>query len=322
MDNKTIIIAQSGQPCAGSGVASREALILDTIKSMHWPGKTMARRAASAVRALFKWMVQTGRSELDKLTLADIREHYISRMCSVSYAKSIRYGMKLAFRCLADSGCVGIDCNAIFSLKVATRNRLLPAMPPEDIAKLLESIDRNTPRGKRDYAFILIGAAFGLRCCDIATLRLGDMDWRSGTISIVQSKTGLPTTLPLLEGVGEALKDYILNAREKCSSDFVFVASDGTGRCIPRGTIQKAFAAYARKAGITRAAGDGLGFHSLRRSVGKRLVLGGVSLPTISQVLGHGSINSAERYINLSEDELRSCALDFTLVGEGGASWK
>ena len=52
MDNKIIIIAQSGQPCAGSGVASREALILDTIKSMHWPGKTMARRAASRTRVV------------------------------------------------------------------------------------------------------------------------------------------------------------------------------------------------------------------------------------------------------------------------------
>ena len=96
-------------------------------------------------------------------------------MRSVSYAKSIRYGMKLAFRHLADSGYISIDCNAIFSLKVATRNRLLPAMPPEDIAKLLESIDRNTVRGKRDYAFIIVGAAFGLRCCDIATLRLCDI---------------------------------------------------------------------------------------------------------------------------------------------------
>ena len=322
MSNKIVIVAQSGQPDAGSEVVDRESTILDSIKSRHWPGKTMARRAASAVRALFKWMAQTGRSELDKLTLADIREHYIARMRSVSYAKSIRYGMKLAFRHLADSGYISIDCNAIFSLKVATRNRLLPAMPPEDIAKLLESIDRNTVRGKRDYAFILVGAAFGLRCCDIATLRLCDIDWRSGTISIVQSKTGLPTILPLLEGVGESLKDYILNARGKCSGDFVFAASDGTGRCIPPGTIRKAFAVHARKAGITRASGDGLGFHSLRRSVGKRLVLGGVSLPTISQVLGHGSVNSAERYINLSEDRLRSCALDFTLVGEGGSSWK
>ncbi len=206
MGNRTIIIAQSGQPGAGSEVTNREAIILDSIKSRHWPGKTMARRVASAVRALFKWMAQTGKDELDKLTLADIREHYIARMRSVSYAKSIRYGMKLAFRYLADSGYIGIDCNAIFSLKVATRHRLLPAMPPEDMAKLLESIDRNTPRGKRDYAFILIGAAFGLRCCDIATLRLGDMDWRYGTISIVQSKTGLPAILPILEGVGEALK--------------------------------------------------------------------------------------------------------------------
>jgi integrase len=37
----------------------------------------------------------------------------------------------------------------------------------------------------------------GLRACDIAGLRLADVDWRGTTIAVVQQKTGNPLTLPL-----------------------------------------------------------------------------------------------------------------------------
>lgn len=37
----------------------------------------------------------------------------------------------------------------------------------------------------------------GLRACDIIALRLPDIDWRAGTVGLVQQKTGNPLTLPL-----------------------------------------------------------------------------------------------------------------------------
>ena len=102
-----------------------------------------------------------------------------------------------------------------FDFKVAIENKIHPAALPEDVAKVIGQIDRNTNIGKRDYAAIMLGVVLGLRACDVRALRLTDIDWRRGEICIAQHKTGKPLALPLTTDVAEALKDYILNARPK-----------------------------------------------------------------------------------------------------------
>ena len=61
-----------------------------------------------------------------------------------------------------------------------------------------------------------------------------------------------------------------------------------------------------RRAGITTPK---LGFQAFRRTLGRMLVSGEVDAPTISQVLGHSALASAERYIRMDEASLSECAL-------------
>src|SRR5437016_2210950 len=42
----------------------------------------------------------------------------------------------------------------------------------EELTKVIGAIDRASPKGKRDYAIILIACRLGLRCRDIKNLRL------------------------------------------------------------------------------------------------------------------------------------------------------
>lgn len=49
----------------------------------------------------------------------------------------------------------------------------------------------------RDPAIALLPLATGLRACDIRGLQLTGIDWRGGTIGLVQQKTGNPLNLPL-----------------------------------------------------------------------------------------------------------------------------
>ena len=91
-----------------------------------------------------------------------------------------------------------------------------------DVEKLLNSIDRKSKSGKRNYAIMILGAQLGLRACDIVNLKFCDIDWVAGEIRITQSKTNKTVILPLTEGVGEALKDYILNARPQSSEKNIF----------------------------------------------------------------------------------------------------
>ena len=65
---------------------------------------------------------------------------------------------------------------------------LLPiGVSPEKIQCLLSACDRNTAVGKRDYAVIIMLVRLGLRAGEVAGLRLDDMDWRHGELSIICS---------------------------------------------------------------------------------------------------------------------------------------
>lgn len=75
----------------------------------------------------------------------------------------------------------------------------------------------------RDAAITLLLLATGLRACDIRSLRLADIDWRGGTIGIVQQETGNPLMLPLAPLVLAKLAGYVLEERPVSDAQEVFL---------------------------------------------------------------------------------------------------
>lgn len=88
------------------------------------------------------------------------------------------------------------------SISIPKQNRCYyPAVPstwnPEEVKRMLDAIDRGNPKGKRDYALLLLVAKLGIRVGDIKSLKLSDLDWTSMTISIIQEKTKVTATYPI-----------------------------------------------------------------------------------------------------------------------------
>jgi len=195
---------------------------------------------------------------------------------------------------------------------------MYPAALDDEVAAVLEVIDRRKTKGKRDYAIILLAVVTGLRAVDIARLKLTEIDWQSGEIKIIQAKTGRPLALPLTKDVGEAIQDYILNGRQETTSEEIFLRHHAPFQAFKDGiAIGDMYDDYCKRAGIFREPYDGKGFHSLRRSVGKRLVTSGVSVHTAAQILGDANINSTKKYIALDSRHLKECALDFAGIELG-----
>lgn len=296
--------------------------ILEFMKNSPCLTKGSSRKnIISAARQLFYWMSFTGRTDVAALGLGDVREFYLHRMKEVGNAEAARYNMKMAFRFLRESGMLAVDAEPVFGLPVPTRHRLLPAFEQDTLAVVLEHIDRSTPEGKRDYAFILTGASTGLRVSDMAAMKLCDIDWRKGVLGVRQRKTGQSLSLPLMTGMGEALADYILNGRGECDADEVFLSGAVPPTPVTAGYMSAMFTRRCKAAGVSRAARDGLSFHSLRRMVGKSLVKAGQPVSMVSQVLGHHCMSTAEKYVGVDVDGLRKCALDLSAVGYGGGLW-
>ncbi len=73
---------------------------------------------------------------------------------------------------------------------------------------LLVSKD-DTPIGTRNYAILMLLARLGLRGCEVRALRLGDVDWRNGTLLIRAGKTHRERSLPLPRDAAKAILRYL-----------------------------------------------------------------------------------------------------------------
>ncbi|MBM6517684.1 tyrosine-type recombinase/integrase [Parabacteroides distasonis] len=93
----------------------------------------------------------------------------------------------------------------------------------EEIKKMLDAIDRSCPKGKRDYAMLLLAARYGLRASDIVGITYANFEWEFNRLSLVQAKTGKPVSFPLSEEIGSAIIDYIKFGRPDIDSPHVFL---------------------------------------------------------------------------------------------------
>ena len=67
---------------------------------------------------------------------------------------------------------------------------------------MLDTVDRRTVVGRRDYAMLLLLVTYGLRAREVAALTLDDMDWRHDRLRVPERKAGHSTAYPLSPLVG------------------------------------------------------------------------------------------------------------------------
>ena len=64
---------------------------------------------------------------------------------------------------------------------------LPPTLTAARVTALLDSCDRTSLTGLRDFAVLTVLARLGLRAAEVAGLELGDVDWRTGEIVVPDS---------------------------------------------------------------------------------------------------------------------------------------
>jgi integrase/recombinase XerD len=191
--------------------------------------------------------------------------------------------------------------------------RLPRALSWDVVQSFLAAIDRSTPMGRRDFAMFLLVTTYGLRTCEVATLRLDDVRWRVGRLHVPRSKTRTTLVLPLTEEVGAALIDYLRHGRPDLPRREIFLrvrAPDGPLRPT---AVTEAFQAWVRRSALPIPY---QGPHCLRHSLAVHLLRQGASLKAIGDLLGHRSAESTCVYLRLHVEDLRDVALDLPAATE------
>jgi site-specific recombinase XerD len=216
----------------------------------------------------------------------------------------------LRFLAMQGEAPAGLD-SQIDTPRVYRLEQLPRALPWATVCAFLESIDRTGVSGLRDYAMFLLIAAYGLRGCDIAGLKLTDIDWRAGELRVNQSKTRRPLRLPLTDPVAQALLAYLREARPHSSYRQIFLTLHAPILPIERQTVGYAFRNRVKRSALKMPF---RGVHCLRHSYAAHLLRQGVSLKGIGDLLGHRTTESTCVYLRLDLDELREVALPLPVL--------
>lgn len=246
-----------------------------------------------------------GSAQIDDVRgfLVEARPRHASGMGNTVWA------IKLLFQFLNRQGLATLKVDELLARVGPRRRRALPAFTPEETRRIVAAIDTASPHGKRDYAMVRLALSTGLRCGDVVSLRLDQIDWHRDEIRLLQHKTSAPLTLPLSAEAGNAIADWLLRGRPVCDAPEVFVRLYAPFTALTGPTGALIMSRWLGKAGVTHHAHDGKTFHALRRTTGTRLVESGAELAVTAQVLGHASVNSSRRYIALADESLRDCCL-------------
>ena len=214
---------------------------------------------------------------------------------------------------LYTEGLVSADYSGMVLTPAYQNMHLRPYITASDERKLYQVMSEAPLRTR---AMMRIALRLGLRDIDICNLRFSQIDWNNDQIILEQEKTGVKLCLPLLEDVGNAIMDYIMNERPKAarSCPYVFVRTQAPYKKLV--SMYNVCSRLLEKADIKTVNRSSRGVHVCRYTLTHKLLLNKVPHQVITDTLGHVSKESDKPYLSMEEQMLRECPLGFSLVGQ------
>lgn len=260
---------------------------------------------ASIVRLFIKTRFGNKPIRLKQLQQQDITQFIIDQKqrISCSSLKNRVYALRAFIRFLQVRSKNSVPITLVVPAVAQWRLSKVPkVINPPDIERILASSNTHAPGGSRNHAILLLLARLGLRAGEVITLSLDDIQWGIGELAI-RGKGHCTDKLPLLQDVGNALAQYIQHERPRCVSRKVFITFKK-----PYEELHSSSAIYSVVKKAIQHAGipaHHISPHVLRHSLAVRMLHKGASLPEISKILRHRSLNSTQIYAKVDLPALR-----------------
>lgn len=299
-DSSVLMIAGPPEP------AKPEEELLASFEHYLRVERALASETTSAYLARARRFLQGrgGVAGLSTLGAGDITAAVLHEAeVSVGSAQYLVAALRALLRYLFLEGLLDRDLSAAALTVTGRRRSSLPmGINRSDALTLLGSCDRRRGVGRRDYAVLIVLLRLGLRASEVAALRLNDLDWRVGEVTVA-GKDGRVDRLPLPADVGEAIVAYLERGRPRGDDRRLFLRAIAPIGPLGRGGISSIVRYACRRAGIAE-----VGAHRLRHTAASEMLAAGAPLEEIGQVLRHASTLSTLNYARVDLVSLRSVA--------------
>jgi site-specific recombinase XerD len=279
-----------------AGYLARERELARATIVRHWPAVRMFLEEAG-IEEIGDF------AKLDQAAVIGFVERH-ARDHSPGTAKSLCWALRTFLRYLRREGWTSVDlAGSVPTVRRWSQASLPTFLSPGQVRQVLDTCDRQTATGRRDFAILMLLARLGLRANEVTTLTLDAIDWRSGRV-LVNGKGRQCTPMPLPPDVGAAIASYLRDGRPRSDSRRVFLreAAPHVGFASPASVFVVANTAL-RRAGIQGFAH--MGAHLFRHSLATELLRSGATLTEIGQVLRHRDPDTTRLYAKVDVDTLR-----------------
>lgn len=265
-----------------------------------------AARYIDCLRPFLSQRVLDGGLDLRNLRPADVTAFVVAR-CPQLNAGVAKLTVTALRSFLGFLHLDGVTERSLVHAAPKVLRRRLAGLPkglePDQVRHLLAACDVDTAVGCRDLAILTLLVRLGLRRGEVARLRLDDIDWRAGTIS-VHGKGNCYERVPLPPDVGHRVAEYLQHGRPTdAQGRTVFVRHFAPHHALSTARVSTIVADAARRAGLGRVHA-----HRLRHTAATELLRAGASLPEIGQLLRHRHTATTAIYAKVDRDNLRLIA--------------
>jgi site-specific recombinase XerD len=255
---------------------------------------------------LCRWLGRLGRRGWDEISPDKIYAHLAEVASSVTprTVRDVQATLRSFFRFLHFSGKSRKDWSAILvPFRTYSLSTVPKMVPPEELERVLASVQGDSHRDLRDHAILLLLAHYGLRIGEIARLRLEDVNWGARRLALRRRKGGRDLALPLLAPVEHALARYILEARPRGTRYREIFLSRYLPHPYPAGSnLGMTLGWRLRKLGVSWSP------HALRHTLAGGLLSADCPPERIQILLGHARFDTTRIYAKVDLAHLREVA--------------
>lgn len=179
-----------------------------------------------------------------------------------------------------------------FSLPSIDRSDKLPVvLNASEVKALINACDLLKHR-------LLIGLAYGcgLRCAEVRTLKVADVDTERGMVHVRQGKGSKDRCVPMGTMLSRGIRTYI-----SAEKPHIYLFEGNDGAAYSQRGAQWAISQAVKKAGVVKE----VSLHTLRHTYATHLLEQGINILAIKELLGHARIETTMVYLHLA----RPCAV-------------
>jgi len=245
--------------------------------------------------------------DLANISRSDVIDYIIAASRRAPGNRSITTQMRRVCNFLQWAGYIDNNLAETIPKKKSRRRQNIPRyLEIEKIDHLLKFIKGRKNLGIRNYAMCLIMARLGLRAEEVLRIRLKDIDWRQGLLT-VRGKGGYEDDMPIPHDVRDAIIEYIKDDR-KGNSKSLFVSSRPPYYELKNTEVVNTYLKEACKETKIALPQTHIGSHIFRHSAATDLLRKGAPIEEIANFLRHRSRASTQIYASNDVETLRGIA--------------